>query len=98
MFGEAFRVLRSGGRLCVSDITLLAPLPETVKQSVEAYVGCVAGASLKDDYLQHIRDAGFGAVEVVEERRFPTENSCLPREIQDAAQFVVSVQVLARKP
>lgn len=98
VFGEAFRVLRPGGRLVVSDLTLLGPLPESVKQSVEAYVGCVAGASQKDDYLQYVRDAGFADVEVVEERRYPAEASCVPGDLEAAAGLVVSVKVRARKP
>lgn len=68
VFREAFRVLKPGGRLLVSDIVLRAPLPEHVLASVAAYVGCVAGAALEADYLQAIADAGFTAVEVVSER------------------------------
>jgi SAM-dependent methyltransferase len=98
VFGEAFRVLRPGGRLVVSDLTLLRPLPESVKQSVEAYVGCVAGASLKDDYLQYIRDSGFADVEIAEERRYPADASCVPADVADASELVVSVKVRARKP
>jgi arsenite methyltransferase len=65
VFREAFRVLRPGGRLMVSDIVLGMPLPERVRASVDAYVGCVGGASVKGDYLQAIADAGFTDVEVV---------------------------------
>ncbi len=59
MFREAFRVLKPGGRLAVSDIVLRAPLPEDVKQLAHAYIGCVGGALLADDYLQAIEQAGF---------------------------------------
>ena len=48
-FKEAFRVLKPGGRLMVSDIVLLKKLPDFVKDSIEAYVGCVAGAATKDE-------------------------------------------------
>lgn len=68
VFREAFRVLKPGGRLLVSDIVLRAPLPAPVLASVAAYVGCVAGAALKNDYLSTIADAGFTAVEVLSER------------------------------
>ena len=73
VFQEAFRVLRPGGRMMVSDIVLLAELPEFVKQSVEAYAGCVAGAMLKDDYLAAIKAAGFDEVEILDETIFPTQ-------------------------
>jgi SAM-dependent methyltransferase len=68
VFREAFRALKPGGRLAVSDIVLTAPLPERVANSIAAYVGCLAGASLLDDYLQAVRDAGFENVEVAESR------------------------------
>jgi ubiquinone/menaquinone biosynthesis C-methylase UbiE len=67
VFREAFRVLKSGGRLLVSDIVLRAALPDRVRTSVEAYIGCVAGAALQGDYLQAIADAGFVDVQVLTE-------------------------------
>ena len=59
VFREAFRVLKSGGRLVVSDIVLSAPLPEEVRGLADAYVACLAGASTEDKYLGVIREAGF---------------------------------------
>jgi SAM-dependent methyltransferase len=70
VFREALRVLKPGGRLLVSDIVLSRPLPAGTRESVEAYVGCVAGASLKDEYLETIRGAGFKNVAVVRESRY----------------------------
>jgi SAM-dependent methyltransferase len=67
VFQELNRVLRPGGRFIVSDLVLLKELPEQVRTSVEAYVGCVAGAILKDQYLAIIRGAGFEDVRVVDE-------------------------------
>jgi arsenite methyltransferase len=67
VFREAFRVLKPGGRLLVSDMVLGMPLPERVRASIQAYVGCIGGASLKSGYLQAIADAGFTDVEVVGE-------------------------------
>ena len=72
-FREAFRTLRPGGRLMVSDIVLLKKLPDFVKESIEAYVGCVAGAAMKETYLNAIRSAGFQDVTVVEESVFPLD-------------------------
>jgi arsenite methyltransferase len=67
VFREAFRALKPGGRMFLSDIVLLNPLPEGVRKSIEAYVGCVAGASMKADYLAAIEAAGFRDVEVLKE-------------------------------
>jgi SAM-dependent methyltransferase len=70
VFGEAFRVLRPGGRLMVSDLVLLKKLPAKILKSVQAYIGCVAGAQQKEDYLGAIKNAGFKDVKVVEETKY----------------------------
>ncbi|MCC6386763.1 MAG: arsenite methyltransferase [Dehalococcoidia bacterium] len=62
VFGEAFRVLRPGGRLQVSDIVWTKPVPEDVKGDMEKWAGCVAGALLESDYLGAITAAGFSDV------------------------------------
>jgi len=64
VFREIARVLVPGGRAVISDIVLSGPLPEAVALDVEAYIGCVAGAALREDYLAMVRGAGFG-VEVL---------------------------------
>jgi len=73
VFEEAFRVLKPGGRLMISDIALDKKLPESVKENVRAYVGCVAGAVKKREYLKMIEKAGFKEVKVIDETRFPAE-------------------------
>jgi SAM-dependent methyltransferase len=73
VFKEAFRALKPGGRLMVSDIVLLKELPEVLKNSVQAYVGCLAGATMKDEYLKTIKAAGFQKVKIVEETSFPID-------------------------
>jgi arsenite methyltransferase len=73
VFKEAFRALKPGGRLMVSDIVLLKELPQALKNSVQAYVGCLAGAMMKDDYLKAIKAAGFRKVKVIEETSFPVD-------------------------
>jgi arsenite methyltransferase len=72
-FKEAFRVLKPGGRLMVSDIVVLKELPEFVKDSIDAYVGCLSGAIKKDGYLDAIRSAGFVDVKIIDESNFPLD-------------------------
>jgi SAM-dependent methyltransferase len=98
VFREAFRVLRPGGRVLVSDLVLTRPLPEDVRRSVSAYVGCVAGASLRDEYLSHLRAAGFVDVEVVQERRYTVGLEDGDEAYRAGLGSVVSVQVRARRP
>jgi len=95
VFAEAFRALRPGGRLMVSDLVLTKELPPAVKESVLAYVGCVAGASLKEDYLAAIRGAGFQDVEVVEEVAYPGEQT---DGLEGIAGTVRSIRVKGIKP
>jgi SAM-dependent methyltransferase len=70
VFREAFRVLRPGGRLMVSDIILERPLPPEIAEDISAYTGCVAGASLRAEYLEQIEKAGFREVAIVREASF----------------------------
>src|SRR5436309_15509405 len=58
VFREMYRVLKPGGRVAVSDIALKRPLPEAVSGDLLAYVGCVAGAVLIDDYVRQLKVAG----------------------------------------
>jgi arsenite methyltransferase len=111
IFNEVFRVLRPGGRLMVSDIVLLKPLPDVIRNSLEAYVSCVAGASLRDEYLEAIKAAGFGDVSVVAEEIFPAEfilsdptarltmeNKVItPEMAEDFANSIISTRVSAIK-
>jgi len=99
VFAEAFRVLKPGGRMVVSDLVLKQPLSDDVRHSVEAYVGCVAGASLQTEYLALMRAAGFADVQTVEERSYGDAALFGGYEwLREAARSVVSAKVRAIKP
>ncbi len=100
VFREALRVLRPGGRMLISDLVLTRPLTEEMKRNVDLYVGCVAGASLRDDYLALMRDAGFADVEVVAESGYTVGEPLLAPGSAEADAFhsVVSAKIRARKP
>jgi SAM-dependent methyltransferase len=69
VFREIARVLKPGGRLAVSDIALKRKLPSEIGNDLMAYVGCIAGAILIEDYRRMLVDAGFAHVEVIDSGR-----------------------------
>jgi SAM-dependent methyltransferase len=93
VFKEAFRVLKPGGRLMVSDIVLLKPLPAAVKRSKEAYVGCIAGAILKKDYVKAAEKAGFKRLKIVDEVPFPLDAWVSEKPSKAAAMHVASIKL-----
>ncbi len=111
VFEEAFRVLKPGGRLMVSDLVLTKELPGIIKESVEAYVGCLAGAIMKDDYLSLIKKVGFRDVEVTSQSNYPIEAmanditaqivknnpNIKQKDLKDVEGSVVSIKVSAVK-
>jgi arsenite methyltransferase len=111
VFKEAYRVLKPGGRLMISDMVTLRDLPDRVKGSVLAYTGCVAGADSKDEYLRKIKQAGFGQIDVVKETHMPemlinepdvkafiAEQKLTQKEIAEISDSIVSIKVSAVKP
>lgn len=112
VFQEAFRTLKPGGRLMVSDIVLLKELPEGITNSVEAYVGCLSGAIMKAEYMEAIKEAGFQEVRILDETSFPVD--CMandptaqaviedfnmsPTQVNEIAGSVASMNVQAVKP
>ncbi|MFO7708202.1 MAG: arsenite methyltransferase [Desulfobacterales bacterium] len=111
VFTESFRVLKPGGKLTLSDVVLLKPLPAVLAQSAAAYLGCVAGASLKNDYLGMLEAVGFADVQVVGEGPFYLgeidadpivkaiieEAKLTPDEVAEVGQSIVSIKVVATK-
>jgi ubiquinone/menaquinone biosynthesis C-methylase UbiE len=112
VFQEAFRVLKPGGRLVVSDIVLLKELPEKIKNSVEAYVGCISGAIFKDTYLQLLEDSGFEEITVMNETSYELnvvidkprtkalikETGITEEEFNNLGGYFVSIKVTGKKP
>ena len=112
VFAEAFRVLKPGGRIMISDIVLLKELPNLIKNSVEAYVSCLAGAIRKDEYLEIIKNAGFQEVKTVEETSYsvdalkddPTAEMIIEKlkiptkDLIDTFKSIVSIKVYGVKP
>ncbi|MDZ7741109.1 MAG: arsenite methyltransferase [Bacteroidota bacterium] len=68
-FSEIFRVLKNTGHFCVSDVVIEGELPQGIREAAEMYAGCVSGALQKRDYLNEIRKAGFGSVEIKKEKQ-----------------------------
>jgi len=73
VFQEAYRALKPGGRLTVSDIVSERALPEEIKNDPDAWAGCIAGALEKHEYLEKIEKAGFEDVQVISSREFHIE-------------------------
>lgn len=97
VFREAFRVLKPGGRLALSDILATAPMPESVRKDLVLYAGCVAGAALIDDAKESLRAAGFANIRVEpkpQSRDFIRE--CFPGRGVEA--YVASATIEAVKP
>jgi SAM-dependent methyltransferase len=105
-FIEIFRVLRPGGRFCVSDIVATGRLPEGVLEAAELYVGCVAGALPEKEYLALIMAAGFEGVRNAKEQpiSLPDEALAPHMSAEEIAAFrasgvrLKSVTVLGTKP
>ena len=112
VFKEAFRVLKPGGRIMISDIVLLKELPGFIKDSIEGYIGCLSGAVMKEEYIELITNAGFHDVKIIDGTSFsiecmandPTakaviESFNIPYEqVKEVGSSVMSVKVSGVKP
>ena len=81
---EAFRVLKPGGRFAVSDVVTRGDVPGEVRQSVLAWVGCVAGAMEENEYRSKLKSAGFVEIEVEPTRVY---------QVEDARQFLTDQNI-----
>jgi ubiquinone/menaquinone biosynthesis C-methylase UbiE len=75
VLGEAFRVLKPGGRLAVSDVVVRGEMPAAIRRSVELWIGCVAGALEEQEYRDKLAKAGFGAIDVEPTRVYKAEDA-----------------------
>jgi arsenite methyltransferase len=108
-FREAYRVLKEGGRIAVADLVLLAPLPDILSGSVEAYIGCLASAEMREEYLAAMARAGFADVAIVRQEPHPLAafayeplgrvvRACLsPEEAEQLDRSVAAVAIIGRK-
>ncbi|NOZ28523.1 MAG: arsenite methyltransferase [Chloroflexi bacterium] len=109
VFAEAYRVLRPGGRLSVSDIVVEGDLPQPIRDSLNAWAVCIAGALDESSYLGKIRAAGFEDVEVVSRDYIEIGEAAEREDVEallaeagpsarDLDYKVASIKVKARKP
>ncbi|MCA9304829.1 MAG: methyltransferase domain-containing protein, partial [Phycisphaerales bacterium] len=109
VWNEIARVLKPGGRVAVSDIALLKPLPEAVKGIVESWAGCVAGAIPVETMREQMEAAGLVGVELTPKPNYVealikandplyTKVSTLLPDGQSAADVITSVDIKATKP
>lgn len=113
VYKEAFRVLKKGGQLSVSDIILEKELPDFVKDSLAGHIACVSGAEKLEVYLSYLEEAGFSNIKVESKSKFPLElmltdpqimkiakqlNFSLDsEEAKDIASRVISISLTATK-
>ncbi len=112
VFNEAFRVLKQSGRLTLTDIVILKELPDFIKNSFKAYVGCISGAVMKDKYLKLIKEAGFEEITITDESLFPVElvindpiaqkiikkENISTEELEKVSNSIVSIKLTCTKP
>ncbi len=95
VFREAFRVLRPGGRLAISDVVATGPIPAELRDQAAALTGCVAGAAPLDEVRATLKAAGFTDVEV---KLAPRSAEIVGAWLPGAERFVASATIEARKP
>ncbi|HBH06368.1 MAG TPA: arsenite S-adenosylmethyltransferase [Flavobacteriales bacterium] len=105
VFSEIHRVLRHEGHFSISDIVIEGDLPENIRRSAELYVGCVAGAIKKEEYMQYIANQGFKEVSIQKEKPIDLPDELLlehlSQDVIDAYRQsgvrVVSITVFGKK-
>jgi len=100
VLSEAYRVLKPGGRVAISDIVTVGELPETIRQNLDAWAGCVAGALSQEEYVQKLTAAGFQDAAVEVHRSFTAEGVIEGGnpDPTSGAGYVASAYIRAQKP
>jgi len=102
VFREAFRALKPGGSIVVSDIVLNRELPPALKKHAGLYAACVAGALVRKDYLGAIKAAGFTGIKLLSDRLYSSSGACFDPVTSKAAKALEgaasSITVFARRP
>ena len=97
VFAEAFRVLKPGGRLAVSDIVALRPLPDAMRKDLDLYAGCIGGAALVDDLRTMLMAAGFVDARIEPKAELqPVVDGWFPD--RGVGDHVASANITATKP
>jgi len=99
VYRDTFRILKPGGRLAISDIVAIAPLPEKIQQDLALVSACVGGAATIDDTVDMLKEAGFEDIKITpkdESRKLISKWA--PGESKNAGDYVVSAYIEAVKP
>ena len=92
VFKEAFRVLKPGGKLSISDIILEKELPDYIKDSLAGHIACISGAEKVETYMKYIQDAGFQNIEIKSKNNFPLELMLSdPQVMKIATEFNLTI-------
>lgn len=105
-FAEIYRILKPGGHFSISDVVIQGELPEGLRNDAEMYAGCVAGAILKEDYLDLIHQTGFKGIHVQKERAIQIPDDILSnyltadeiRQVREGQVGIFSINVYGEKP
>jgi arsenite methyltransferase len=95
VFSEALRVLKPGGRLAISDVVAIAPIPPALQSQAAALAGCIAGATPLDELKQMLARVGFVGVEVT---IAPSSAAIVDSWLEGASKFIASATIEARRP